>query len=148
MSPKRPTDPTGPSKGPAPLSSEVAAGIFVGGWKDAQRFAGTRICVREEAPDGMPEAIHLPIYDEATGRAIRPNLDKVADEIGKARAAGGPVLVFCGHGIRRSPLAVAWYLHRTEALSLDAAIERIRRVRPQVEPPRAWLGDPTSLDSP
>jgi protein-tyrosine phosphatase len=145
--------PAKPRTAPRPSSrahgpSEIAPGVFVGGWNDALGFDGTRFCVLDEAPADMPPATHVPIYDEGTGRANRKNLDRLATEIGKARAAGSPVLVFCGHGVRRSPLAGAWYLHRAEHLTLDAAYERVRAVRPKVEPARAWLGEPTSLDGP
>jgi hypothetical protein len=137
-----PAAPSARAKGP----SEVAPGLFVGGWNDAAAFDGVRFCVLDEAPEGMPEATHVPIYDERTGAAQRPNLDRLAQEIGKARAGGRPVLVFCGHGVRRSPLAVAWYLHRAEKIPLDEAFERVRAARPRAEPPAAGLGDPASLD--
>jgi protein-tyrosine phosphatase len=137
--PKRPSPrPSGPS--------EIAPGVFVGGWNDALRFEGTRFCVLDEEPDDMPTATHIPIYEESSGRARRPDLDRLAEAVGAARARGEPVLVFCGHGIRRSPLGGAWYLHRAERLSLEAAYERVRSVRPKVEVPSAWMGDPTSLD--
>ncbi len=99
----------------------------------------------DEPPEAMAGVTHVPIYDERTGRALRPNLDRLAEEIGRARATGRPVVVFCGHGIRRSPLAVAWYLHRSEGIPLAEAFARIRAVRPRVEAPSAWLGDPASL---
>ena len=94
----------------------------------------------------MPAATHIPIYDESSGRANRTNLDRLAKEIGAARERGEPVLVFCGHGIRRSPLGGAWYLHRSERLPLDAVYARVRGVRPRVEEPKTWRGDPSSLD--
>lgn len=125
--------------------AEVAPGVFVGGWNDAVAFEGTRFCVLDEKPDKTPPARHIPIYDEASGSALRSNLDRLAREIGVARAAGQPVLVFCGHGIRRSPLAVAWYLHRSEELPLGAAFERVRAVRPRAEPPASWMGNAASL---
>ncbi|HTT16700.1 MAG TPA: dual specificity protein phosphatase family protein [Thermoplasmata archaeon] len=133
-----------PRSGP----SEVAPGIFVGGWNDALGFSGSRFCVLDEAPEGMPEGTHIPIYDEAKDAPIRANLDRLAREIGAARRAGRPVLVFCGHGVRRSPLGAAWYLHRSEAIELDAAYDRIRAVRPKVEPARAWIGDLEPLERP
>ncbi len=71
----------------------------------------------------MPEGTHVQIYDESTDRAIVANLDKLAKSVGAARARNEPVLMFCGHGVRRSPLAGAWYLHRAEKLSLDAAYQ-------------------------
>lgn len=139
-------DPSSPARSDGP--TEIAPGVFVGGWKDAASFEGTRFCVLEELPEGLPPATHLPVYDEATGRANRRNLDRLASEIGEARRRGEPVLIFCGHGVRRSPLAAAWYLHRAEQLTLDEAYDRIRRVRRKVETARGWLGDPSSLDGP
>jgi histidinol-phosphate aminotransferase len=126
--------------------SEVAPGVFVGGRKDASSFSGTRICVLDERPDGIPPATHVPIYDGGSDRIVPKNLDRVAQLVGAARARGEPVLVFCGHGVRRSPLAAAWYLRRTEGLSLDAAYARIRTARPQIETAREWVGDPAGLD--
>ncbi len=120
--------------------SEVAPGVFVGGWKDAARFVGARFCVLDEPEPEMPADAHRPIYDEAKDEPIRANLDEVAELVRGARKRGKPVLLFCGHGIRRSPLAAAWYLHRTEGLTLDAAYDRIRSVRPRVEHVREWVG--------
>jgi protein-tyrosine phosphatase len=140
--PSRPKRSTAKPKGP----SEIAPGVFVGGWDDALRFEGARFCVLDEAPDDMPPATHIPIYDERSGSALRPNLDRVAREMEAAHARGRPVLVFCGHGIRRSPLAAAWYLHRSEHLPLEKAYERVRAVRPRIEIPTAWMGNAASLD--
>ena len=126
--------------------AEVAPGVFVGGWKDAVAFKGTRFCVLDEKPADMPAATHIPIYDDRSGSAIRPNLDRLAREIAAARAQGHPVLVFCGHGIRRSPLGVAWYLHRSEKLPITEAFARVRAVRPRAEPTVAWMGNATSLE--
>jgi protein-tyrosine phosphatase len=146
MSPtKRPTRPKRTNarpKGP----SEIAPGVFVGGWNDALRFDGARFCVLDEAPDDMPPATHIPIYDERSGSALPANLDRLAKAVGDARAQGRPVLVFCGHGIRRSPLAGAWYLHRSEKLPLEAAYDRVRAVRPKIETAGSWVADPESLE--
>jgi len=125
--------------------SEVAPGVFVGGWNDALTFTGTRFCVLDEPPDDLPAATHIPIYDADSGAARRANLDRLAREVSEARGRGEAVLIFCGHGVRRSPLGAAWYLHRAERLTLDQAFERVRAARPRAEPPSAWLGDPTSV---
>lgn len=127
-------------------TSEVAPGVFVGGVRDAAEFEGARICVRDQDEDAMPTATHLPVYDAGTDRAIRSNLEEVTRAIGRARAAGQPVLVYCGHGVRRSPLAAAWYLHRTEGIPLKAAYAKIRAVRPQIEEVHEWVGDTTGLE--
>jgi len=142
---EKPVTPGRPLRRPK-SPAEVAPGVFVGGWKDAVAFEGTRFCVLDEKPEDMPVATHIPIYDDRSGSAIRPNLDRLAREIAAARAEGQPVLVFCGHGIRRSPLGVAWYLHRSEKLPITEAFERVRAVRPKAEPPMAWMGDTASLE--
>jgi histidinol-phosphate aminotransferase len=126
--------------------SEIAPGVFVGGWRDAAGFAGTRFCVLDERPDDMPPATHIPIYDGGSDRALRANLDRVAEGMRAARAKGTPVLVFCGHGVRRSPLAAAWYLHRADGLPLEEAFARIRAARPQVEEPKEWLANAAELE--
>ena len=128
-----------------PSPQEISPGVFLGGWNDAARFDGTKFCVLDEAPDDMPAATHVPIYDEAKDAPIVANLDRLASEIDAAHRANRPVLVFCGHGVRRSPLAAAWYLHRYEKLSLDQAYERIRSVRPKVETAQEWVGNWKSL---
>jgi protein-tyrosine phosphatase len=139
-SPKRSSPRSGPS--------EIAPGVFVGGWDDAVRFEGTRFCVLDEKPEGMPKATHIPVYDEPSGSARRENLDRLAREVTSARGRGEPVLIFCGHGVRRSPLGGAWYLHRSEGLTLEQAYARIRAARPKVEPASAWVPDPSTLAGP
>ncbi|HTT73157.1 MAG TPA: dual specificity protein phosphatase family protein [Thermoplasmata archaeon] len=136
----------GATKKAVSRASEVEPGLFVGGWKDAVEFEGARFCVLDEAPDGVPGATHIPVYDGATDGANRSNLDRLAKEIERARKDGRPVIVFCGHGVRRSPLGAAWYLHRARSIPLDAAFDRIAAVRPQVERPQEWLGSTESLE--
>jgi len=117
----------------------------VGGWKEAQGFSGSRFCVLDEVPDGMPPATHIPIYDGAKDRPIVRNLDRLTDRMKQAHDRGEPVVVFCGHGVRRSPLAAAWYLHRTEGVALEEAYARVRTVRPGIEVAREWIGDVSEL---
>jgi protein-tyrosine phosphatase len=119
--------------------SEFAPGIFVGGWKDAESFVGKRYCVLDEMPADTPADSGYPIYDETHEAPILPNLDRIVELMRAAHEADEPVLVFCGHGVRRSPLAAAWYLHRVDRLSLDEAYARVQSVRPQVEHAREWI---------
>jgi hypothetical protein len=127
-------------------ASRIAPGVFVGGWADAHGFQGTRFCVLDEVPDApLPAEVHLPIYDEAKDEAIRGNLDRLADLVEQARARKEPVLIFCGHGVRRGPLGGAWYLHRHERIPLAEAYARLRAVRPQAESVEAWVGNTTNL---
>jgi protein tyrosine/serine phosphatase len=102
--------------------------------------------VLDEVPDGkIPAEIHVPIYDEKTDRPLRENLDRVAQLVEAARQKNEPVLLFCGHGVRRGSLAGAWYLHRHDGLSLDAAFDRVRAVRPKIQHVKDWVGDWTVL---
>jgi hypothetical protein len=143
--PARRTTPKPAAKKTPPSPQEIAPGVFLGGWKDATRFEGARFCVLDELPDDMPAGSHIPVYDEATDRPKLENLDRLAREVHSARASGTPVLIFCGHGVRRSPLGAAWYLHRYEHLTIDEAYDRIRTIRPQVEHAREWIGNPDPL---
>jgi len=131
-----------PNRGP----SEIAPGIFVGGWKEALAFHGTRFCVLDEAPPEMPPATHIPLYDGGKDAVIRKNLDRLADSVRKASAGGEPVLIFCGMGVRRGALGGAWYLHRTEGIPLEEAYAKVRAARPQIEDAGTWVGDTSGLD--
>jgi hypothetical protein len=126
--------------------SEIAPGVFVGGWKDAAPFRGTRFCVLDEADPQLPPSTHIPIYREETKRVDRKNLDRLAEAVRRARDAGEPVLIFCGMGVRRGSLGGAWYLHRSEHLSLEDAYARVRAVRPQIQTVNEWVEDPTGLE--
>ena len=126
--------------------SEIAPGVFVGGWKEALQFEGSRFCVLDEAPEDMPAATHIRIYDEAADRVDVPSLDRLAQAMRSARDSGRPVMVFCGQGRYRSPLGAMWYLRRAEGLSLADAYERVHAVRPASQDPRKWAGNASELD--
>jgi protein-tyrosine phosphatase len=117
--------------------------VYVGGWSDAVEFQGARICVLDEAPDDepVPGNQQVPIYDPQEDQPIVANLDRIVRMAGSARKRDEPVLFFCGHGIRRGPLAGAWYLHRSQGVSLDTAYEHVRSVRPKTEHVKEWVGD-------
>jgi hypothetical protein len=130
-----------------PLPSRVAPGVYVGGWDDAVNFEGVRYCVLDELPKDAPADEGFTIYDGRKRAPIVANLDRLAEKIDGSRKAGQPVLVFCGHGVRRSPLGAAWYLHRSEGITLDDAYARVQKVRPQVEHARDWIKHTESLGS-
>ncbi len=134
------------SKGRGTAPSEIAPGVFLGNWDDALTFAGSRFCVLDEAPAEMPASTHVRIYDEEHDRADVESLDRIVSAMETARAKGRPVLVYCGHGVYRSPLAAAWFLKRTQGLTLDEAYERIAAVRPKAKPASKWLGNVSDLE--
>ncbi len=132
---------TAPARGSTGQSpSEIAPHVFVGSWKDAEKFDGKRYCVLDEMPADAPADEGVPIYDDEAKAPIVGNLDRVVGLMRAARERNEPVLVFCGHGVRRAPMAGAWYLHRVEGLALDEAYRRLRSVRPQTEHARDWAG--------
>jgi hypothetical protein len=145
--PKKATSRAKQAKPRASTPSEIAPGVFVGGWNDAVGFEGARFCVLDEPPTELSGVTHVPIYDGATDRAIPENLERLAAAMRAAHARGERVLVFCGHGVRRGPLGGAWYLRRSEGLSLEEAYARVRTVRPKIEHPREWIGDASNLES-
>jgi hypothetical protein len=116
--------------------------VFVGGWNDALAFEGARYCVLDEDPgEELPADARIPIYDPNEDRPIVSNLDALVQRVESDREHQRPVLLFCGHGIRRAPLAGVWYLHRHEGLSLDEAYARVREVRPKTEHAKEWVGN-------
>ena len=114
--------------------SEIVPRLFIGTRYDAETWTGFGISVLEfRVPTLPPTTVHIPILDLAwdisdglTPRALRPQLDQATEAIDQALSWGERVLVSCGMGIERSPLVVAWFLHRRRGLSLDDAYALIR----------------------
>lgn len=115
--------------------------LWVGGLTDAERLArknpnriATVISLCEQSIEGKAASIlyiHLPIEDDepVPVRQFEAVMSAIAVNIRK-----GNVLVHCAVGLSRSPTAVAGYLHRVGYKNIDAAIEEIRRVRPDIDP--------------
>ena len=99
-----------------------------------------------------PYHFHIHLLGTANDNRISPAaLKAVAAIIGHFRNKGWSVLVHCGAGIERSPLAVAWYLSENVAASwyqsngldpiftLEQAYKFIVLKRPQVQDRRHWI---------
>lgn len=120
------------------LASEIVPCLFVGSKDAAQNFLGEVICVLEQPYwNGHRAGRWMPILDD--GVATRANLDRVAFTIERLLMNRKRVLVHCGQGVERSPLAVAWYLRSYRDYTLDDAYALLKRKRPEVEDHRAWL---------
>ena len=88
----------------------------------------------------LPQTKHFKIMNEPF--AIPANkllLDAAADYIAAELSRGQRVLVHCGAGLERSPLTIAWFLHRYHGMNLDRAYAEIRLARPQVYDRQSWL---------
>ena len=115
---------------------EIIENLFVGDMVDARAgFDGLTICVLEEKPFDEPaNATWIPFLAEG----IR-SLEITAEIIDRALTGGRAVLVHCGAGSERAPLAVAWFLYRQRALTLDEAYDLLKSRRPIVQDRRFWL---------
>jgi protein-tyrosine phosphatase len=120
--------------------NEIIPGLFLGSLPDAKEAPpGYHIlCVLEAKPPDEPvNATWIPFL--AGDRANVTQLDAIVFVIDACLKKNISVLVHCGEGIERSPLAVAWYLKRRHNMTLDDAYATIRAVRPQVQDRQAWL---------
>jgi protein-tyrosine phosphatase len=120
--------------------------LWVGGLTDAERLSrknpnriATVISLCEQSVESKAadvRYIHLPIDDD------EPLPVRQFEAVMRALAMGvreGNVLVHCAVGLSRSPTLVAAYLRRVGYKNVDAAIEEIRRVRPDIDPSEILL---------
>ena len=105
--------------------------------------------VLEEVSDLPPHILNVPILRPAHGaeeagnrRAIFVQVEAVADLVELHLAREERVLVSCGHGIERSPLAVVWYLYRKRGMDVSSAYGLVRQKRPQVQERLDWMHGP------
>lgn len=49
------------------------------------------------------------------------------------------VVVHCYAGVERSPLTVAWWISRTQHLTIDEAYQRVKAARPEAQDRRHWV---------
>lgn len=125
---------------------EVYPNIFVGNWVDGtvaaqsgnyfvinvteiveNKFAQLqyKLCRQYSVQD----ALIIPISD----------LEFLAAEIDKHLQLGEKIVIHCTAGIERSPLVVAYFLHKYKNVTLDEAYETIRKVRPEILDRRSWI---------
>ena len=58
---------------------------------------------------------------------------------------GKPFLIHCWQGRERSPLTVAWFLHKKRNMSLNDAYKFIKSKRDIVEDRQRWVEDRRNL---
>lgn len=119
-------------------ADEILPNLFLGDGKDLAVFEGRVVYVREDIPlRSRPDAVWIPFHRD--GKADPVKLDAAAEAIDSLLRQGGPVFVHCGAGTKRSPLAVAWYLHRYKGMTIEEAYDAIQAKRPIVLRMTAWL---------
>jgi len=125
---------------------EIVPNLFIGARSDVGEMGNHRgswvvICTLELPSDADRAAatLCLPVLEGDSNVATEATLEALRLAIRDNLRAGRRVLVHCGAGVERSPLAVAYYLHRDHGLSWDAAYALLQRRRPQVADRRSWL---------
>jgi protein-tyrosine phosphatase len=119
-------------------ADEILPNLFLGDGKDLAEFTGEVVYVREDIPlRSRPDARWVPFHRD--GKADTTKLDEAAAAIDELLQKGDPVFVHCGAGTKRSPLAVAWYLHKYKGMTIDEAYAFIQQKRPIVLRMTDWL---------
>jgi protein-tyrosine phosphatase len=90
-----------------------------------------------QPPNEPPGAYRFPFLEG--GVANVRVLDDFADHVDKLLSEGEKVLVHCGMGVERSPLAVVWYLHRKKGMSIVEAYRYVMKRRSVVADRTLWL---------
>lgn len=118
------------------MATEILPNLFLGDLADAKRWQGFAITVLEYRPPELPsKVVHIPIVDTTTPdefHVLFVQLEALVTVVDTAMSRGEKVLVSCGQGMERSPLAVVWYLFRRKGMSVEEAYRLIREKRPQV----------------
>ncbi len=119
-------------------ADEILPNLYLGDGKDLAAFKGSVVYVREDIPlRSRPDATWIPFHRD--GKADTSKLDAAAAAIDRHLQDGDRVFVHCGAGTKRSPLAVAWYLHRYKGMTIDEAYDFIQARRPVVLRMTDWL---------
>ena len=124
--------------------NKILENLYLGDQADASHFDqdfpdGHIIVVLEERPRLEPfKSMHIPVLTSSS-HVHSTQLNKIACVINAILGQGKPLLVHCAAGVERSPLTVAWYLHKYQNVSMDGAYEIIKRLRPQIADRQQWL---------
>lgn len=135
------------------METQIADNLYLGDYNDAEKWLtnklGRVICVMTQEPTPrVPERIWIPIMDIDCGshaiddtkcRDNTKSLEAVSNTISMLLASGELVLVHCALGRDRSPLAIAWYLHRENKTSLVDAYAAVKAKRPIICPHMDWV---------
>ncbi len=136
------------------MVTKILDHLYLGDLMDARKFDGEIICVIQDIPNAEPDkAYWIPIIRSSAPlndnelildqdpiiTALPHQLDLVSFMIEKNLKYETDTLVHCMAGIERSPLAVAWYLHKNCNMTYNEAYEFIKEKRPEVANRLQWL---------
>ena len=120
--------------------SHILENLYLGSFEDALNAPSdfVIVCVLEYQPANEPPGAYRFPFLEG-GVANVKVLDDFADLVDKLLSEGEKVLVHCGMGVERSPLAVVWYLHRKKGMSIADAYRYVMNRRSVVADRTVWL---------
>jgi len=120
--------------------SHILENLYLGSLEDALNAPPdfVIVCVLEYQPSNEPPGAYRFPFLEG-GVANVKVLDDFADLVDKLLSEGEKVLVHCGMGVERSPLAVVWYLHRKKGMSIADAYRYVMNRRSVVADRTVWL---------
>jgi protein-tyrosine phosphatase len=118
---------------------EILPGLYLGDANDALKAEGmVIICVLEVKPPTEPQgAIFFPFLEN--GIANMNILRDFASTVDRLLTDGKKVLVHCGGGIERSPLAVAFYISWKRGIPIEEAYQIVEQKHPQTQRRLQWL---------
>jgi hypothetical protein len=128
--------------------SKILENLYLGSLEDALHAPPdfVVVCVLEyQPPNEPPGAYRFPFLEG--GVANVKVLDDFANLVDKLLSEGKKVLVHCGMGVERSPLAVVWYLHRKKGMSIAEAYKYVMERRSVVADRSSWLPKSALNDS-
>jgi len=120
--------------------SHILENLYLGSLEDALHAPPdfVIVCVLEYQPPNEPSGAYRFPFLEG-GVANVKVLDDFANLVDKLLSEGKKVLVHCGMGVERSPLAVVWYLHRKKGMSIADAYRYVMNRRSVVADRSSWL---------
>ena len=128
------------------MVTEILPNLFLGDLTDAKRWQGFAVTVIEYRQPELPtNVVHIPIVDTNGApdsddvHVLFAQLEALVTVVDAALSKDERVLVSCGQGMERSPLAVVWYLFRRKGMSVEVAYRLIKEKRPQVIEHLEWL---------
>ncbi|GAA5833412.1 hypothetical protein JCM9279_001516 [Rhodotorula babjevae] len=126
---------------------QVLPGLWIGDYTAASNHALLEehgiACVvssmRQEYTTAPGVSLHHVAVDDTDKTNLLEHVVSTADFIDTALTKGESVLVHCQAGVSRSTTLVAAYLMLKHGLNVEQALDKIRAVRPQVEPSEAFM---------
>ena len=106
------------------------------GVEDAVKQGCVVINVADEIRNDAQVRIPVDPYSGSVLKGLNEIADTIQDISGQK---GQKVVVHCAMGMERSVLAVVWYLHRENGLSIDDSYDVVRQARPVAVDRREWI---------